>query len=115
VFRNVHFIVDSNAPDVWEEWARAHGLVPPAPSAVVMLDATEQALELAESGNGLAMGGRPIVDRWMERGRLVTPFGGAGSSGAAYYLCRPSAVTPTAARRLLERWLTTKAAEWHDA
>ena len=115
VLRNVRFIVDSNAPDVWEEWARAHGLEPPAPSDVVMLDAPEQALEVAESGNGLAMGRRPIVDRWMERGRLVTPFGGAGLSGAAYYLCRPSAVTPTAAGRLLERWLTKKAAEWHDA
>ena len=115
VLRNVRFIVDSNAPDVWEEWARANGLEPPAPSDVVMLDAPEQALEVAESGNGLAMGRRPIVDRWMERGRLVTPFGGAGPSGAAYYLCRPSDVTPTAAGRLLERWLTKKAAERHDA
>jgi LysR family glycine cleavage system transcriptional activator len=115
VLRNVRFIVDSNAPDVWEEWARAHGLEPPAPSDVVMLDAMEQALEVAESGNGLAMGRRPIVDRWMECGRLVTPFRGAGPSGAAFYLCRPSAVAPTAAGRLLERWLTKKAEEWHDA
>jgi len=43
-----------------------------------MWDTTEQALEVAESGNGLAMGRRPKVDRWMERGRLVMPFGGGG-------------------------------------
>jgi LysR family transcriptional regulator, glycine cleavage system transcriptional activator len=73
-----------------------------------MWDTTEQALEVAESGNGLAMGRRPMVDRWMERGRLVMPFGGGGSIGPAYYLCRPSAVTPTTAGRLLERWLTKK-------
>ena len=79
-----------------------------------MLNAPEKALEVAESGNGLAMGRRPIVDRWMERRRLVTSFGGGGPSGGAYYLCRPSAATPTAAGRLLERWLTKKAAERHD-
>ncbi len=79
-----------------------------------MLNAPEKALEVAESGNGLAMGRRPIVDRWMERRRLVTSFGGGGPSGAAYYLCRPSGAVPIAAGRLLERWLTRKAAERYD-
>ena len=30
VLRNVRFIVNANVPDEWEEWARAHGLEPPA-------------------------------------------------------------------------------------
>jgi LysR family glycine cleavage system transcriptional activator len=75
----------------------------------------EQALQIAESGHGLAMGRRPVFDRWMERGRLVAPFGGADPTGAAYYLCRPTAAMPTAAGRRLERWLTKKAAEWRGA
>ena len=111
VLDNVRFIVNANAPDEWEEWARAHGLEPPATSDLVTLDAMEQALQVAESGDGLAMGRRPVVEPWMERGRLVAPFGGADPTGAACYLCRPSAAPPTAAGRRLERWLTEKAVE----
>ena len=72
----------------------------------------EQALQLAENGHGLAMGRRPVVDDWLARGRLIAPFGDADPTGAAYYLCRPSAAMPTAAGRRLERWLDAKAAEW---
>ncbi len=115
VLRNVRFIVNANVPDEWEEWARAHGLEPPALSDLVTLEAMEQALQVAESGHGLAMGRRPVVDGWLERGRLVAPFGGAEPTGAAYYLCRPTAAVPTAAGRRLERWLTKKAAEWPGA
>ncbi len=115
VLRNVRFIVNANIPDEWEEWARAHGVEPPAINDLIALDAMEQALQVAESGHGLAMGRRPVVDGWLERGRLVAPFGGADPTGAAYYLCRPIAAMPTAAGRRLERWLTRKAAEWSGA
>ncbi len=115
MLRDVRFIVNANVPDEWEEWARAHGLDPPAPSELITLDAMEQALQLAESGHGLAMGRRPVMDGWLERGRLVAPFGAADPTGAAYYLCRPTGTMPTAAGRRLERWLTKKAAEWRDA
>ncbi len=115
VLRNIRFIVNANIPDEWEEWARAHGVEPPAPNDLISFDAMEQALQVAESGHGLAMGRRPVVDAWLERGRLVAPFGGADLTGAAYYLCRPTAAMPTAAGRSLERWLTKKAAEWRGA
>ena len=67
---NVRFIVNGNIPDEWEEWTRAHGLEPPAPSELIALDVMEQALQVAESGHGLAMGRRPMVDDWLARGRL---------------------------------------------
>ena len=113
--RNVRFIVSANFPDEWEEWARAHGVEPPAHNDLITLDAMEQALQLAQSGYGLAMGRRPVVDGWLEEGRLIAPFGGADPTGAAYYLCRPAAATPTTAGRRLERWLTEKATEWRGA
>ena len=113
--RDVRFIVNANIPDEWEEWTRAHGLEPPARSDLIALDAMEQALQVAENGHGLAMGRRPVVDEWLARGRLIAPFGDADPTGAAYYLCRPSAAMPTAAGRRLERWLATKAAEWRGA
>ena len=115
VLRDVRIIVIANFPDEWEEWARAHGVEPPAQDDLITLDAMEQALQVAESGHGLAMGRRPVVDGWLDRGRLVAPFGGADPTGAAYYLCRPTAAMPTAAARRLERWLTEKANEWRGA
>jgi LysR family glycine cleavage system transcriptional activator len=113
--RKVRLIVNGNFPDEWEEWARAHGLQPPAPGDLIILDAQEQALTVAESGHGLAMGRRPVVDDRLARGRLVAPFGDADPTGAAYYLCRPSAAMPTAAGRRLERWLVKKGTEWGGA
>ncbi len=115
VLRSVRIIVNATIPDEWEEWARAHGVELPALNELISLDAMEQTLQVAESGHGLAMGRRPVVDSWLERGRLVAPFGGADPTGAAYYLCRPTAAMLTAAGRRLERWLTEKATEWRGA
>ncbi len=113
--RHVRFIVNGSFPDEWEEWARARGMTPPARNDLIVLDAMEQALAVAESGHGLAMGRRPVVDDWLARGRLIAPFGDADPTGAAYYLCRPTGAMPTAAGRRLERWLMKKAAEWRGA
>jgi LysR family glycine cleavage system transcriptional activator len=115
VLRSVRIIVSASFPDEWEEWARANGVELPALDDAITLDAMEQTLQVAESGHGLAMGRRPVVDGWLESGRLVAPFGMADPTGAAYYLCRPSDAVPTAAGRRLERWLTEKAAEWGGA
>ena len=79
---------------------------------LVVANQLEQVLQVAESGHGLAMGRQPVVDSWLERGRLVAPFGETGPTGAAYYLCRPKDMAPTAAGRRLERWLTERAAAW---
>ena len=110
--RDVKFIVNSGIPDEWEEWTRAHGLEPPLPGQLIAMDAMEQALHVAESGHGLAMGRRPIVDDWLASGRLIAPFADSGLTSTAYYLCRPIVPTPTVAGRRVERWLMKMAAEW---
>jgi LysR family transcriptional regulator, glycine cleavage system transcriptional activator len=101
----VRLIVNDRFPDEWEEWARARGLAPPNLSGAVTMDAMEQALQVAESGHGLALGRRPLVDDRLRRGALVAPFGAADPTGAAYYLCRPVGVPSPASARRLERWL----------
>ena len=88
------------------------GMAPPAHTAPIALDAQEQALQLAANGHGLAMGRRPMVDDWLEQGRLIAPFGTADPTGAAFYLCKPRDLTPTAAARRAERWLTEAAEAW---
>ena len=76
------------------------------------MEAMEQGLQLAENGHGLAMGRRPLVDGWLNSGRLVAPFGTAAPTGAAYYLCKPTNLPLTAAARHAERWLTKTAESW---
>jgi LysR family glycine cleavage system transcriptional activator len=103
--QRIRLIVNARFPDEWEEWARARGLAPPALTGAIELEGIEQALQVAESGHGLAIGRRPMVDDRLARGTLIAPFGAGDPTGAAYYLCRPSGVAPTAVARRLERWL----------
>jgi LysR family glycine cleavage system transcriptional activator len=106
----IRLIVNARFPDEWEEWARAHGLAPPPLTGAIELEGIEQALQVAESGHGLALGRRPMVDDRLSRGILVAPFGAGDPTGAAYYLCRPADVAPSAVARRLERWLRQLAA-----
>lgn len=114
LLQRARLIVNGRFPDEWEEWARARGLAPPPLANALTMEAQEQALQLAESGHGLAMGRRPVVDDRLARGLLVAPFGAADPTGAAYYLCRAAGTPPTAAARRLERWLGGLAAEWRQ-
>jgi len=108
--QRVRLIVNARFPNEWEEWARARGLAPPSLTGAIELDGMEQALQVAESGHGLALGRRPLVDDRLARGTLVAPFGAGDPTGAAYYLCRPEGLPPTAVARRLERWLRGLAA-----
>ena len=106
----MRLIVNTRFPAEWEEWARARGLAPPALAGAIELEGTEEALLVAESGHGVAIGRRPLVDDRLARGTLVAPFGAGDPTGAAYYLCRPANLPPTAMARRLERWLRERAA-----
>jgi len=102
-------IINASFPAEWEEWAGAHGMPPPDLKSAFTLDSLAQALQVVESGHAMAMGRRPVVDDWLNRGVLVAPFGTADPTGAAYYLCSPHGQTPTAAGRRLARWLRSVA------
>jgi LysR family glycine cleavage system transcriptional activator len=108
--QRARLIVNARFPDEWEEWARARGLAPPALTGAIELEGIEQALQVAESGHGLAIGRRPMVDARLARGTLIAPFGAGDPTGAAYYLCRPCDVPPTVVVRRVGRWLRGLAA-----
>lgn len=110
VLASARLIVSARSPDEWEEWARARGLTPPPLTAAIQLEDMEQALRVAESGHGLAIGRRPVVDDRLARGTLVAPFGDGSPTGAAYYLCTPAGIAPAAAARRLAQWLRGLAA-----
>jgi len=113
--RGARLLLTRSFPGEWEEWARARGLPPPSLAGAITLDAMEQALQVAESGHGLAMGRRPVVDDRLARGALIAPFGGPDPTGAAYYLCTPTGQTPSAPARRLARWLGEAAAAYRAA
>lgn len=108
-------IVNRSIPGEWEEWSRARQLPAPSLDGALVLDTIEQVVTVAESGHGLAVGRRPYIDARLASGTLCAPFGAAGPTGAAYYLCRPQAADPTAAARRVARWLEAEGQSWHAA
>lgn len=103
--RKLRLIVNDTHVPEWQEWARAHGLEPPSLRGAIMLHASDQTLGAAIEGLGMAIGRRPLVDRWLDEGRLVAPFGAADLSGAAYFLAWPDDIELTVAARKVARWL----------
>jgi len=105
--RKTRLIVEGSYREEWREWAQAHRLEPPPLEGALALDGSEQILLAAEAGLGIAIGRRPMVDRWLDEGRLVAPFGSADESGCAYYLVyREDAELSVPARRVA-RWLVS--------
>ena len=90
--RKLRLIVNDTHVPEWQEWARAHGLDPLSMRGAIMLHASDQVLGAAIEGLGMAIGRRPLVDRWLSEGRLVAPFGAADLSGAAYFLVWPEEI-----------------------
>jgi DNA-binding transcriptional LysR family regulator len=73
-------------PDAWEQWirARADPGTPTKPSTKYQVSLLT---ELACLGLGAAVLPRLYVERELESGRLVAPFGESLSTGRGYYLC----------------------------
>ncbi len=98
-------IVGVGYREEWREWAEAHGVLPPSLEGALGLDSSEQILAASAEGLGIAIGRRPLVDSWLEDGRLVAPFGSADESGCAYYLVYPADEELSVPARRVARWL----------
>lgn len=103
--RDNRLILNGPTSEEWREWAEAHALAAPSLSGALELNGTDQVLEAAGQGLGLAIGRRPMVDWWLDEGRLVAPFGSADESGCAYFLIYPDDGEITVPARRLARWL----------
>ena len=105
VLRRSRLLVNDTAGTEWEGWAKAHRLKPPSLRGATVLHASDQVLGAALEGLGLAIGRRPLVDRWLDEGRLIAPFGAADRSGAAYFLVYPEDTELPVGARKVARWL----------
>ena len=96
-------------PGEWQEWAAARGLTLKEMTQTLVFQSEYDSLEAASQGLGLAIGRRPLVDRYLEDGRLVAPFGTAEKSGCAYYLVYPEEAELNVPSRRVARWILTMA------
>ena len=114
ISENIRFVVNGGIPGEWAEWCQARGYPLPSMDRALTLDSIDQTMQVAEAGHGLAIGRSPYVQPKLEAGTLVAPFGDIGPTGAAYYLCAPTGIAPTAATRRLIRWLVDQAASFQE-
>jgi LysR family glycine cleavage system transcriptional activator len=102
-------------PGEWQEWAAARGLTLEETTQTIAVQSSYDSLEAASQGLGLAIGRRPLVDRYLEDGRLVAPFGTAEKSGCAYYLVYPEDAELNVPSRQVARWILTMAKDRETA
>lgn len=97
--------------DLWKDWAAARGQQLPDDIATLSMDGQQDSLEAAAEGLGIAIGRRPLVNRYLEDGRLIAPFGSCHLSGYAYYLVQPANQDLTLAAKQVARWIRETARE----
>ena len=90
----------------WRRWAEARDLAHCLPERRMTFDRSDLCANAALHHAGIAMGRQRLVQRYLDEGLLVTPFGGFAQPGAlAYYLLHPPCrVLPVRVGALLE-WL----------
>lgn len=94
----------------WPLWLTAHGLPDLEPAASMRFDQYDLMIQAAVAGQGLALGRSPLVDRYLEDGRLVSPFPSMSENRRAYFVVRSRRVGDRPEVAAFVAWLTEEAA-----
>jgi LysR family transcriptional regulator, glycine cleavage system transcriptional activator len=100
--------VNDAHPDEWRYWLETSGRKLRLSRQRQRFSGSDQAMEAAVGGLGIAIGRRPMVDVYLRERRLVAPFGTDGATGYSYYLIRGKSRSSEAAQRVYE-WLIARA------
>lgn len=73
-------------PDAWQQWEQAMGQRLAAPTSEIWLDSYLALLQAASRGVGVALGLQPLIDGWVQAGRLLTPWPTTPRPSAGYYV-----------------------------
>lgn len=89
----------------WHRWMRrfAPGIAARAP--MMSVDGLNIAIEVARRDEGIILGRRPLIDAWLESGRLVRALDTLASLESFYYLRSDTGLPARSAARLLADWL----------
>ena len=93
----------------WESWLKAEGHAGIDVEGGLRVDTFELAFEAASLGLGVVLAMRPLVDRDLEAGRLVTLDAGTRPSPTAYWLVSAPGAERRADLRGFRRWLVGEA------
>ncbi|WP_227269462.1 LysR substrate-binding domain-containing protein [Roseobacter weihaiensis] len=95
----------------WRQWLEGRGMGRPVEDRQTLFNTYPLAIEAAVSGLGIALGWGHLVDRHLERGQLIRPFGDAAlQTTSGYYLLRRQGRTAPAAQTRVARWLLRESA-----
>lgn len=97
---------------LWTHWFQQQGLAPPDERVGMRVNTYINMLQAAIEGQGIALAGPPLVDRYLEDGSLLFISSIAPLERDRYYLCCRS---ETESAKLFCDWLNTGFAESGNA
>ena len=97
--------------DDWHRWFRSYRLNEVGIPRGLSVDGSLIAIEAALRGDGIMLGRRPFIDRYLQSGELVEVFNAPFYLYADYYLRQPPRSTGRRATSLVGGWLTELAAQ----
>ncbi len=90
----------------WSPWLRAAGLRLSEPTAGLTLSDSSMLVEVASSGQGVALAGSLMVQEEIKRGRLTRLFDIQTEDIYGYYLVWEAGTVPSASALAFRSWLT---------
>lgn len=110
---HLHTLLQVEAPRgmplEWDLWLQAMGVPEMQPATSMMFTNYDAAIAAAVSGQGVALGRRPLIDALLKRRALVAPLKDEISTERAYFLVTEPTAAKRASVRALEAWLLEQA------
>lgn len=78
-------VVEGRTKIDWIRWLKANSLTQLRPRGVISFSDYDQIIGAAVDGCGIAMGRLPLVQRYLDDGRLIAPFGDTCIETGAWY------------------------------
>lgn len=95
----------SSMPLEWDPWLHAVGCADLRPAATLSFSNYDEAIVAALTGQGVALGRRPLIDGLLKSRKLVAPFKGAIASPRGYFLETSPDARAKPAVQAFERWV----------
>ena len=101
----------------WDEWLARAGFAGLRPAASLTFNQTDQAVQAAIAGQGVALAQAPLLAGALSTGVLAAPFGPGEAGERGFYVVRAPSVDRARTGRIdaFVRWLIEEAAESESA
>ncbi len=100
-------LVNTTMPGEWDSFCNARNIKPPPAERRFNLETYELTVQAARDGLGIALGRKPLIDKLLQSGELLTLAGDSGQDSQGYFILRADGVMRSDVRRVYE-WLLTQ-------